>query len=245
MEKYTEMNNDRRCELYMKFLFFMQAKYASGTEAEIKLYEFALRYNLLPKYYADHLTPKDSCPMYKGYLLFLKEKFGIIDYDILKTSDFLTQYSLVYTELMRYSFDDLMNKLSILGINGTTRFVNDLSNCICFKNMNWSATRFNTKESEIKVKILNKFQDHIFNKNELDLKKLSNEILNGILKLPLNKDEKIELVGYLKNVKNSYMYHNTIRQMSLNVIDFYTKMQRKTITKQMDKDQKEFISQER
>ncbi|MDD3397836.1 MAG: hypothetical protein PHR96_04805 [Clostridia bacterium] len=217
MKKYTEMNNDKRRELYKQFLFFLQSKHSSGTEPEIKLYEFALRYNLLPKYYDDHLTPKESRPMYKGYLLFLKEKFGIINDDDFKTPVSLLKddYNLHYSEIECYgfpSFNEYMEKSTEFGPKETTRFLNDLYRSFCFDKLRWQAKRKTISMSNYRSYIINRFQDEILNKNETNIQKISDKLRYNIFTLPIYEKDKAVLREYLNNITNALTYHNALNQ---------------------------------
>lgn len=79
MVKFTEMGKEKQRLLFEKFLFYLQAKYSSGTLEEIKFYEFVLRYNLLPQFFEHkYVIPKESHPLIRGYLLFLKKNLELL-----------------------------------------------------------------------------------------------------------------------------------------------------------------------
>lgn len=246
MVKFTEMGKEKQRLLFEKFLFYLQAKYSSGTLEEIKFYEFVLRYNLLPQFFEHkYVIPKESHPLIRGYLLFLKEKFGIINYNSNKVKNFLETYSLLYSEIYAYSFNELMKNATELGVIETKLLINNLFDKTCFKNMCWMAPKNATTEDDLKIGIVKRFKNNLLYKKEQDIEKIAKITKIEILKSALPKEKKTILITYLKNVKTSITYHNAIRQMSLNVVDFYLEMQKKIIKRQEPEKSQKYFSQEK
>lgn len=230
MKKYTKMNYNERRELYKKFLFFLQSKHSSGNEELAELYNFALRYNLLPQFFDDsYYKAKENRPLYKGYLLFLKEKFDVKNVKNLGFSSLVDEYMLHYFEIELYefpSFDKYMEKSTEISPRETVRLLDDLYRSFYFNGLRWHANKKESPINDFKVKIINEFQDKTLNKNEINIKAISDTFNQNILQLQINEKDKLNLQNYLTNVTNSITYHNALRQMNLSIIDFFTEHQK-------------------
>jgi len=209
--------------LYNKFFLFLQKKYLDSTDAEKNVYLFALRYKLFPQPFSQNiLTVLKDRNLFIGYSLFVQEKFGINKPYEKNAYEFLKAYGFSFEQVLSYSFDEILKSCQYSGTNLTKLKINELFSFFCL-NIKQEAVQYGVA-SQNSVKMVDEFENELINENEIDVEKIAERIQKKTKKFFLLQKDKDKL-KFLETIKHPIMYYNTLRVMSLNVIEFFNEQQ--------------------